>query len=315
MTVTPKPSDFNTELFNQARPNSQAGNTWRKFLRTVADAQRRQCMPLGPWLHPYTENRSRPTWVYHAETQQLFYRLQDNEYTECQPAGQYYLQPNIHTLHHRTPPPKAQAVAVAQTGQGIKVLLHLRHQEVVNEAPSTFQDFIKTLDPWEYQLLQTVTLNAEPNTTMEILNSEDEVYIASDGSVIEQTYGSFGFVISTVRTRFRLITGNGPVPGNKPSSQRAEAYGVLAAGRILLRLSEYTKTRLRPDLVHWIDNQGVIKRLNAMINTKVQVPMKHFKRTGMYYKKPPRLSNNWEGTATPLNGSKAIKTQPRHAGD
>lgn len=60
--------------------------------------------------------------------------------------------------------------------------------------------------------------------------SDQPIYIASDGSVIQAKYASFGFTISEVTSTHNIATGFSPVPGNKPSSFRAEAYGVLAVG-------------------------------------------------------------------------------------
>lgn len=49
--------------------------------------------------------------------------------------------------------------------------------------------------------------------------------------------------------------------GEFPSSFRAEAYGALAVGRLLFRLSEFTGQVIEQCICHWIDNQGVVQRI------------------------------------------------------
>jgi hypothetical protein len=100
------------------------------------------------------------------------------------------------------------------------------------------------------------------------LNDDGHVYISSDGSVLETAYRSFGYAIAPVTLGQRLVQGAGPAPGKNPSSFRAEAYGVLAVGPLLLQLTEYTGIPpLRSQVTHWIDNQSVCRRVKQALTT------------------------------------------------
>ena len=69
-----------------------------------------------------------------------------------------------------------------------------------------------------------------------MLNDRPGLYLASDGSVMEGKYASFGFTINQEASKRKIAMGHGPVPGTCPTSFRAEAYGALAVGCLLLRL-------------------------------------------------------------------------------
>jgi hypothetical protein len=83
---------------------------------------------------------------------------------------------------------------------------------------------------------------------------------ASDGSVKFLTHGSFGWSVSLPNGR-RLATCSGPVYGAKPSSYRAEGYGMLSLLRFFIRLFEYC------DTPH--DTAGVIVCDNLLLINKV----------------------------------------------
>jgi hypothetical protein len=136
----------------------------------------------------------------------------------------------------------------------------------------TFRGFLDNLEPWECQLLKHLRHQVSPSLIMTAINAESTTYISSDGSVIDQKYGSFGYTITIPTTRARLVKGAGPVPGTRMSSFRAEAYGVLAVLRFLLRLSEYTRTTIQTKVIHWIDNQSVLKRLRRARLASPQSP-------------------------------------------
>ena len=61
-------------------------------------------------------------------------------------------------------------------------------------------------------------------------------------------------------------------PGGQISSFRAEAYGVLAALRLLYHLSKFTGIKLNQRVRHWIDNAGLVKRIRNMLTFSQQFP-------------------------------------------
>jgi hypothetical protein len=85
---------------------------------------------------------------------------------------------------------------------------------------------------------------------------------ASDGSVRLQDHGAFGWCISLPCGR-RLATCAGPVFGTKPSSYRAEGYGMLSLLRFLLRLFEYCD--MPPPTCGTIvcDNISIVDKVNS----------------------------------------------------
>ena len=115
-------------------------------------------------------------------------------------------------------------------------------------------------------------MTEDPRRTVELLNDGAVLFISSDGSVLNQTFGSFGYTITHVTSRTRLAKGRGPVFGDSPSSFRAEAYGALAVGRLLFRLSEYTGQAINQCICHWIDNQGVVQRILEEFQSKYKRP-------------------------------------------
>jgi hypothetical protein len=123
--------------------------------------------------------------------------------------------------------------------------------------PLTFDGYIQSLPSWEQSLLTQATLLDTPHNIITELNS-GPFNIGSDGSVIAQS-ASFGYVLAG-HTKRRLIRGRGPAPGSRPQSFRAEAYGALAARRMLLQIATFTNTPLTSTFTHHIDNQSVISR-------------------------------------------------------
>jgi hypothetical protein len=115
-------------------------------------------------------------------------------------------------------------------------------------------------------------LHEEPTQLARKINDGAILFLSSDGSVIDDKYGSYGFTETHVPSKKRLATGHGPASGDAPSSFRAEAYGVLAVGRFLVRLSEYTGISIQQTVKHWIDNEAVVNRLKQEVGRKYYTP-------------------------------------------
>jgi len=64
----------------------------------------------------------------------------------------------------------------------------------------------------------------------------------------------------------------GAAPGIKPSSFRAEAYGALAVLRVIWRLSHFTGKELSLSLRHWINNLGLVRRINSELKRQYPDP-------------------------------------------
>lgn len=70
----------------------------------------------------------------------------------------------------------------------------------------------------------------------------------------------------------RLATGHGHAPGAYPNSFRSEAYGVLAALRLITRILPAGGQNCHAPLRHWLDNQSVINRINNTMDRKYTTP-------------------------------------------
>ena len=59
----------------------------------------------------------------------------------------------------------------------------------------------------------------------------------------------------------RFCEGNGPVFGYKPSSYRAEGYGILAVLRLIIRVFQFTNIDLPHEVHLYTDSQSMIKSI------------------------------------------------------
>jgi hypothetical protein len=128
--------------------------------------------------------------------------------------------------------------------------------------PGAFDDYLAALQPWESSLFQCLEMKAYPTEVASLLTSNPFVS-ASDGSVKFATHGSFGWIISLPNGR-RLATCSGPVYGAKPSSYRAEGYGMLSLLRFLVRLFEYCGVQVvSTDCSIVCDNSSLVNKVIA----------------------------------------------------
>ena len=107
-----------------------------------------------------------------------------------------------------------------------------------------FSAYITTLDPWEVDLLQFVNIHTDVFTTLGKL--QQGFSAACDGSVRHTTNASFGWIIST-NAGERLVQAYGPVRGYRPTSYRAEGYGMLSVLRFITRIQLYCQAPTTPN--------------------------------------------------------------------
>jgi hypothetical protein len=133
--------------------------------------------------------------------------------------------------------------------------------------PATIPELITTLELREQEMLQHLTLHVPSfQLIQELLDTSEandmstniwQMLFASDGSELHQMM-SFGWVLSTP-TGARLARCYGPATGPN-TSHRAEATSMLAASRLLLRLSQFCNCNHQWHVRYVSDNEGLITR-------------------------------------------------------
>ena len=134
---------------------------------------------------------------------------------------------------------------------------------------------LKTLPPWEYQLLRNVRFTTL-QTLRQILKG-DRLVVCSDGGATEGK-GSFGAVIaehSDASTLGIAAELSGVAFGADPGSFRAEAYGMLAGLRLILQITKLWGPSTHAHIDIYCDNQGLITRMDKRAYIDVLLP-RHF---------------------------------------
>jgi hypothetical protein len=251
--------EFAGEQFNQPQPGPEAWRFWRKFWRRYTTGpDHRLRIPLRSWIIEAAKCRRRPHWVYDPTSSYLYERYHRGYYRQLYSEdGRYQVVPSVLECHV----PPGYPVRVMEMGGRILILRNFQIPIQFHETGDNWSTYVLSLDEWERNLLDNVTLQATPVEAMHLLN-DGVVFAASDGSVLKKTSGSFGLVLIHITTKTTIATAMGAAPGFEPSSFRAEAYGALAVLRLIWRLSTYTGIVLSTTLRHWIDNNALVRRIS-----------------------------------------------------
>jgi hypothetical protein len=273
----PSSSIMHWHTVNQSRPADAQWSLWQKANKLWSDDAGKLHQPLGKWVIPLSQQRRR--WpAYATPNGQLFvrvsgdtaqfnlHRIINDPYT---PKGWYqvntYTESNVHLPECAYPVPLVQG----QDGTRL-VLLGIRDKRLPWKAhhitpwrqPERNQDFTQYIgmrEAWEFELLQHINMEFDAFTTCHAM--QDGFEAACDGSVVKDAHGSFGWIIST-RSGKRLARAFGPVRGSKPSSYRAEAYGVLSFLQFLIRIQDFCSTSIGDDWSVTSDNMALVNTLN-----------------------------------------------------
>jgi hypothetical protein len=271
-TGNPTPREFLVEFFNQARPDQRALRTWKKFMEQIANKNRCLVTPLGKWITTHQRCRRQPIWIHNPKDNNLYQCTTTHDGILYRSTGRFFHVSASCPQEPTTLPENAYPTEVLGLGTATIPRCNYLVSEAHSPQPETFQEYIQGLPSWEQHLLQTACMSENPSRTAELINDGEVIFIASDGSVIANEFGTFSYIITHVQSRCQLAWGNGPVPGAHPSSFRAEAYGVLAASRFLFHLSTFTGIKLHQRIRHWIDNAGLVKRIRKMLTFTHEFP-------------------------------------------
>ena len=131
---------------------------------------------------------------------------------------------------------------------------------------------MKDLPTWERQLLHGFRLLCDMDYLLTVLNTSETLSLVacSDGSAPQFT-GTFGCICST-DDGSRIFGLNGPAPGYRSNSFRAESYGFLALLRVLIRLCEYHAYNLPPSLIIYTDSESLLKTISKRLEWTLDFP-------------------------------------------
>ena len=243
--------------FKQDRPSNLAWTQWRRACLLWSNPAGFLHQPLGAWLH--APQQLRHDWPAYGSPQGDFYLRVCDGFEQFSPA------PNGRLIRSATTtsiPNDSNPVTIipAPGGWSVDDSPPGRYKPPLPSTPAgTFSEFLQQLDPWETSLFPLLQLFSFPTTIAAYL-SNSKASAASDGSVIFSRHGAFGWCLS-LRNGTRLATCAGPAFGAKPSSYRAEAYGMLSILRFLLRLGEYCADALYPNILLVCDNLSLVRNV------------------------------------------------------
>lgn len=266
---TPEPdySAIRVSTFNQKRPCPPAWRTWRKFLRTICDANGVLVNPLSRWIVDVTSCRHWPPFLYDPVTDTFMTHSRGSQYSI-----HFRYRPGCFSV--RPTPQSHQGFGFPTATHMVMDTLRpdknfLAPEPIPLPEVSIGGSYKPRVQSWDYELLRHCRCLATAQQ-VETTVSTSNLVTCSDGSVTDNG-GSFGFVISD-ETGHRIIKGNGMVPGSFPNSFRSESYGVLATVRWLAHAYHAHPPTQTTTVTHYIDNRSVIQRIQKARQTQHTAP-------------------------------------------
>jgi hypothetical protein len=219
------------------------------------------------WLHPIHIQRNRHFAYQLSPRLWILQNVQDQYREYHSPAGSQTYSAMFQVIDFALLPSQAIPVEIQQhnipdhwriitPGQSI-----IPRPEIRAIEDMTFAEFIQTLDAWEVELLHDVEMEDDPFEFC--VASQPHQRAVSDGSVRHHNQGAFGWTIRNEQGE-RVAAGMGPASGSKPSSYRAEAYGMLSLLRFLIRNAEYTSMHFPWIGIIATDSQSLLDTLNGV---------------------------------------------------
>ena len=266
-TIDFEPDNVRISTFNQRRPNKQAWKTWRRFLLLICTNQGVIRQPLGDWVVTIDQTRHWPAYCYNSSTDSLYSRQQGGMYNQHLRLRQgVFSIRTVTPTHHVTGYP----TAVTITMDTYRPIYNFKPLSQSSPPPEMLHNRSIQVEPWERELLDNSIESSIQGDVLTSLIRKNRIISCSDGSARLDT-GSFGFVISTISGN-RIAKGKGPAPGAHSNSFRSEAYGVLATLRWLYHALPSTECDNDMEIVHYLDNQSVITRIEKARRLQRSIP-------------------------------------------
>jgi hypothetical protein len=149
----------------------------------------------------------------------------------------------------------------------------------------TFHAYLQSLDTWETELFADITMHRRETELIDLMvntqpgeveganvaiGTKFQLIGVSDGSVMR--FSTFGWVCCLATGEEEIVACAGPVFGAKPSSFRAEAYGMLSLVRFLYRLFKYYNRMEELQTLFGCDNKGLLQRTQSLTNQSFANP-------------------------------------------
>jgi exonuclease III len=260
----------------QDKPAPREWSLWKSANTLWSTVSGQLLTPLGQWTSPIHDQRQ-SHYAYQSPGH-IFIRTGE-QYRAFTRTSDQFFGGHGKLVDFADIADDAQPVSVSYDDSNLWSITDETKIQYLRPSPPaiTFDQYIHTLDPWEITLLRHQELYADPRAIGFAL--EDGFYAASDGSVIAEEKGSYGWTISTVLGE-RASTGTGPVGGSQLQPYRAEAVAMLSLLCFLHRLAEFIGKH-----DHWYgvivtDSQSLLDTLGnwlpQVIPTPPKIPKSYF---------------------------------------
>ena len=229
----------NNVRVHQDRPSQAEWKLWQKANLLWSEADGTLLHPLGSWLAPIATQRQRH-FAYSFQGRLAIRQDASYQIHKKRRGGLYYFTGvvvHFEDLPHEAHPTEATYHSAVDAWSPN---LHQSGPFTPARSPplsATFDDYIQTLDAWEIDLLYHTKMTVDPFSVCDAL--AHGFCAVSDGSVRKNSHGSFGWVLCT-SDGARVVTCMGPARGPRPTSFRAEGYGLLSFLLFLRRVAEFT---------------------------------------------------------------------------
>ena len=251
---------------NIAEPGPKSYEAWRDFLKEFThDKSNKLRKMLGKWQ--YQPNKW--DWMYDPVSDLIAeYKTELKQYVHHEIKKKNRRHFDIETkitygeaeLSRRATP--VDPLSANQMGKPSN-WIRCKSDPVV---PKTFEEYIEMLPDWERELIQLTSFNDSSSASlMELIESGEKVYAASDGGV-SLPHGYYGWAIGTEDET--ICYGSGPVYGWPLSSARAEGYGRLSLLRFLYHYQKFYGHRVHPEFKMQMacDNRSIVNQEKEFIH-------------------------------------------------
>jgi hypothetical protein len=257
---------------NQQKPDRVSWNLWRQVCKSISHKRNNKWylhQRLGKWTIPHQKMRRQWPFWYDIQTDTLY--QETSEGIKKHERMWYYF--DTESTSEATLPPKSIPVDVDKLHNVLRLQPNQNNNQTTDSPGSspiadepTIQQAINQTPPWEQELIGGITLQVQEEALKQA--SRRALKIACDGSV-QGKKASFAWVVATAEGT-RLATCSGPAYGCRPTSYRAEGYGILSIMRFLNLLTNRYGDIGPSQIV--CDNEAMVREFNTTFDPKKTQP-------------------------------------------